>query len=170
MPLNPESPETTSTSWLLRVSLSQMPGQSYGLTIPDNPVNQQIALRFIKALKFSASAVWNGREALEYLLKATWPDATPDQAKEYPVPSLILMDVQMPILDGYHATHMLRHHSPFKNIEAIPRIPIVAMTASAIQGDREKCEKAGMDDYMAKPVKGKTLEKMLVRWVIRRRA
>jgi CheY-like chemotaxis protein len=115
------------------------------------------------------NAVWNGKEALEYLLQATSPDLTPEQAKEYPVPSLILMDVQMPVLDGYHATHMLRHHAPFKDIQAIPHIPIVAMTASAIQGDREKCEKAGMDDYMAKPVKRSLLERTILKWVSRDR-
>jgi CheY-like chemotaxis protein len=77
------------------------------------------------------------------------------------------MDVQMPIIDGYRATHLIRHHAPY-SISARD-IPIVAMTASAIQGDREKCKKAGMDDYLAKPVKGKTLEKMLIRWAIHRR-
>lgn len=76
------------------------------------------------------------------------------------------MDVQMPILDGYHATHLLRHHAPFTNIRAIATIPIVAMTASAIQGDREKCERAGMDDYMAKPVKRAMLEQTILRWII----
>lgn len=136
---------------------------------PDNPVNQQIALKFIRGLKFSASAVWNGREALEYLLKATSADLTAEQAKEYPLPSLILMDVQMPVLDGYHATHLLRHHAPFTKIESIPKIPIIAMTASAIHGDREKCEKAGMDDYMAKPVKRAVLETTILKWISRGR-
>ncbi|KIW92319.1 uncharacterized protein Z519_07303 [Cladophialophora bantiana CBS 173.52] len=143
--------------------------QIHILVVEDNPVNQQIALRFIKALKFSAIAVWNGREALEYLLKATSPDLAPEQSQQYPIPSLILMDVQMPVLDGYHATHMLRHHPPFTEIEMIAKIPIVAMTASAIQGDREKCEKAGMDDYMAKPVKRALLEKTILKWISRAR-
>lgn len=73
----------------------------------------------------------------------------------------------MPIIDGYRATHIIRHHAPYKHSSR--NIPIVAMTASAIQGDREKCKKAGMDDYLAKPVKGKTLEKMLVRWAVNKR-
>ncbi|KAJ9643273.1 hypothetical protein H2204_002169 [Knufia peltigerae] len=140
------------------------------LIVEDNPVNQQIALRFIRALNFPASAVWNGREALEYLLKATSPHLTPEEAKEYPIPSLIFMDVQMPVLDGYHATHLLRHHAPFTTIPAINHIPIVAMTASAIQGDREKCERAGMDDYMAKPVKRTALEKTILKWIASGRA
>ncbi|KAH0829440.1 ethylene receptor [Fonsecaea pedrosoi] len=143
--------------------------QIHILVVEDNPVNQQIALRFIKALKFSAIAVWNGREALEYLLQATSPDLTLEQSQQYPIPSLILMDVQMPVLDGYHATHILRHHAPFTDIEMIAKIPIVAMTASAIQGDREKCEKAGMDDYMAKPVKRALLEKTILKWISRAR-
>lgn len=71
----------------------------------------------------------------------------------------------MPVLDGYNATHVLRHHSPYSTMEAIRKIPIVAMTASAIQGDREKCEKAGMDDYLAKPVKRPVLEKMIMKWI-----
>lgn len=72
------------------------------------------------------------------------------------------MDVQMPVIDGYKCTHLLRHHMPYKNI--VHDVPIVAMTASAIQGDREKCTRAGMDDYLAKPVRGVILEKMLLRW------
>ncbi|KIX93076.1 uncharacterized protein Z520_11133 [Fonsecaea multimorphosa CBS 102226] len=144
-------------------------GQIHIMVVEDNPVNQQIALRFIKALRFSTIAVWNGREALEYLLKATSRDLTPEQSQQYPTPSLILMDCQMPVLDGYHATHMLRHHAPFMDIETIAKIPIVAMTASAIQGDREKCEKAGMDDYMAKPVKRALLEKTIMKWISKAR-
>lgn len=77
------------------------------------------------------------------------------------------MDVQMPIIDGYRATHVIRHHAPYSDFAR--HVPIVAMTASAIQGDREKCTKAGMDDYLAKPVKGKTLEKMIVKWALSRR-
>lgn len=130
-------------------------------TITDNPINQQIALKTIKKLGFSVSAVWNGQEALDYLMQ-------PDSSSQ-PRPDVILMDVQMPIMDGYKATHTIRHASPFKGDERIQSTPIVAMTASAIQGDREKCENAGMNDYLAKPVKGKTLEKMLVKWTLERR-
>lgn len=137
------------------------------LIVEDNAVNQQIALKFIKGLKFSASAVWNGKEALQYLLKATNPALPVEEKSMYPLPHLVLMDCQMPVLDGYHATHILRRHDPYASIEAINRIPIVAMTASAIQGDREKCERAGMDDYLAKPVKRPVLEKMIVKWITR---
>lgn len=73
----------------------------------------------------------------------------------------------MPICDGYKATHLLRHHLPYKTF--VRDVPIVAMTASAIQGDKEKCKRAGMDDYLAKPVQSKILEKMLVRWALNKR-
>lgn len=105
--------------------------------------------------------MWNGKEALEYLLKEDSP--------EHPQPDIILMDVQMPIMDGYRATHTIRHRQPYANQVRLRGIPIVAMTASAIQGDREKCKRAGMDDYLAKPVQGKILEKMLVKWSIEAR-
>ncbi len=55
----------------------------------------------------------------------------------------------MPVLDGYRATHIIRHHNPYSAIASIRTLPIIAMTASAIQGDREKCTSAGMDDYLA---------------------
>jgi CheY-like chemotaxis protein len=71
------------------------------------------------------------------------------------------MAMQMPIRDGYSATHAIRTEAPWKDIPEIRSVPIVAMTASAIQGDKEKCQLAGMDDYLAKPVKGKVLEKAI---------
>lgn len=105
------------------------------------------------------TAAWNGREALDYLVSAA-------QGKR-PKPDIILMDVQMPVMDGYKTTHLMRHHLPYKPI--VQDVPIVAMTASAIQGDREKCTKAGMDDYLAKPVTMTILEKMLIRWGVGKR-
>ncbi|CAM1504363.1 Fc.00g019540.m01.CDS01 [Cosmosporella sp. VM-42] len=129
------------------------------LVVEDNPINQQIATKTIGKLGFQVTAAWNGKEALEYLLGAT--------KGSNPKPDIILMDVQMPIIDGYKCTHLLRHHLPFKSF--IQDVPIVAMTASAIQGDREKCTRAGMDDYLAKPVRSGILEKMLIRWCHSRR-
>lgn len=144
------------------------------LVVEDNAINQQIALKTIRNLGFSVSAVWNGKEALDYLLKAAETAQSPNPANSLtqgttpanstPLPNVILMDVQMPILDGYRATHTLRYHAPFKNIQAIQKIPIVAMTASAIQGDREKCKRAGMDDYISKPTPRNKLEKIILKW------
>ena len=76
------------------------------------------------------------------------------------------MDVQMPVLDGYRATHHIRHHTPHSIIGDVRTLPIVAMTASAIQGDKEKCVRAGMDDYLTKPVRAKILEEMLLKWAV----
>ena len=132
--------------------------KTHVLVVEDNAINQQIAIKTIKKFGFSVNAVWNGQQALDYLLEKPSPSR--------PRPDILLMDVQMPILDGYQATHIIRHHKPYATIDSIRAIPIVAMTASAIQGDKEKCQKAGMDDYLAKPVRGPTLEKMLLRWAL----
>ncbi|KAF2636699.1 putative histidine kinase group protein-like protein [Massarina eburnea CBS 473.64] len=141
------------------------------LVVEDNQINQQIALKTIKKLHFSVNAVWNGQEVLDYLAQGFTP--------AHPQPHIILMDVQvhilwlhealadnhqMPIRDGYSATHAIR--TEFNSAPDVRDVPIIAMTASAIQGDREKCQQAGMDDYLAKPVKGKLLENMLVKWAM----
>ncbi|KAF3043276.1 hypothetical protein E8E11_001598 [Didymella keratinophila] len=136
------------------VSVDSVNGHSRMQSFPvgeDNHINQQIALKTIKKLNFSVNAVWNGQEVLDYLAK----DFTPS----HPRPDIILMDVQMPIRDGYSATHAIRTEAPWRDKPEVRGVPIVAMTASAIQGDKEKCTLAGMDDYLAKPVKGKLLEK-----------
>lgn len=124
-----------------------------------SPVNQKIATKTIGKLGFQVTAAWNGREALDYMMGAS-------QGLQLK-PDVILMDVQMPVIDGYKCTHLLRHHHPYKTL--VQDVPIVAMTASAIQGDREKCTKAGMDDYLSKPVTMKILEQMLVKWGVSRR-
>ncbi|KAK4453311.1 histidine protein kinase NIK1 [Podospora aff. communis PSN243] len=129
------------------------------LVVEDNAIIQKYATKTIKKLGFQVKAVWNGKKALEYIEAA--------QAGEERKPDIILMDVQMPVIDGYKCTHILRCHSPYKLY--MNEIPIVALTASAIQGDEEKCKKAGMDDYLSKPVEGKILEQMLVRWITRSR-
>ncbi|CAI6331611.1 unnamed protein product [Periconia digitata] len=126
------------------------------LVVEDNQINQQIALKTIRKLHFSVNAVWNGQEVLDYLSQKPSPSR--------PRPNIILMDVQMPIRDGYSATQAIR--TEFDQVPEVRNVPIIAMTASAIQGDREKCQQAGMDDYLSKPVKGKLLEKMLVKWAV----
>lgn len=68
----------------------------------------------------------------------------------------------MPLLDGYEATRRLRTDPKFKNVSAVP---VIALTASAIQGDREKCQASGMDDYLSKPVNKALLSGMLERWI-----
>ena len=137
-----------SSSVLVRVSRLELTVHS--------AINQQIAIKTVRKYGFSVNAVWNGQEALDYLAAESDPSR--------PKPDIVLMDVQMPVLDGYRATHMIRCHDPYSSLDEIRNLPIIAMTASAIQGDKEKCQSAGMDDYLAKPVKGVALERMLVKW------
>ena len=75
---------------------------------------------------------------------------------------LVLMDCQMPVLDGYQATRAFRAQEEAKGEKPLP---IIAMTANAMQGDREKCLEAGMNDYLAKPVKKELLRKLLEQWL-----
>ncbi|KAK9364847.1 hypothetical protein V1509DRAFT_635027 [Lipomyces kononenkoae] len=122
------------------------------LVVEDNLVNQQIALNILKKLKYGVEAVCNGQEALEAL----------DRRLECDQPfDLVLMDCQMPLMDGYDATKRLRKHSHCK----IRDIPVIAMTANAVTGDRERCLDAGMSDYLAKPVKRDVLESIIVKWL-----
>lgn len=118
------------------------------LIVEDNAINQKIALKSVKKLGYQASAVWNGKEALEFLL-------------HHPEFHVVLMDVQMPVMDGYQATRILRSDQPYQHLKDIP---VIALTASAIQGDREKCEDAGMNDYLSKPYPLTLLEEKLSKW------
>ncbi|PVH78381.1 hypothetical protein DL98DRAFT_462380 [Cadophora sp. DSE1049] len=113
----------------------------------DNLVNQKVALQFLKKLSFKGVDTYsNGLEAVEGIRKMT------NEGRPY---HMILMDVQMPVLDGYEATKLLRKDSD----EAVRGILVIALTASAIEGDREKCLASGMNDYLAKPVRLALLKK-----------
>lgn len=115
----------------------------------DNPINQKIAIQFMDKLGFGhVDAYDNGLAAVEGLRT---------KAKEGTPYHIILMDVQMPVLDGYAATKLLRQDP----LDAVRGVLVIAMTASAIQGDREKCLASGMDDYLAKPVRSTVLKKKL---------
>jgi PAS domain S-box-containing protein len=118
------------------------------LLAEDNPTNQVVALGMLKRLGLTADVAANGREALTAL-----------GARPY---DLVLMDCQMPELDGYEATAAIRN--PRSKV-LDHRIPIIAMTANAIQGDRERCLDAGMDDYVSKPVSRRALAEALDKWL-----
>jgi len=119
------------------------------LLAEDNPVNQRLGVLQLQKLGFSVTAVGQGKSALEAYLK---------NPKGY---DLILMDCQMPTMDGFEASRAIR------NAEKVldRHVPIVAMTASALQGDREACLAAGMDDYISKPVRWVDLQAIVRRWI-----
>jgi two-component system sensor histidine kinase/response regulator len=118
------------------------------LVAEDNEVNQKVAVRILEKLGYRVEVAENGQEALEACARTRY-DA-------------VLMDGQMPGLDGFEATRRIREG---EREAGSPRLPIVAMTASAMKGDREKCLEAGMDDYVSKPVTPEALEAVLRRWV-----
>ena len=106
----------------------------------------------MKKLNYTGNAVADGFEVLRSLEQISY--------------GLILMDCQMPEMDGYEATRAIREREQSLEQRCPWRSPvyIVAMTASAMQGDREKCLAVGMDDYLSKPVRGPELQAMLERW------
>jgi PAS domain S-box-containing protein len=116
------------------------------LLAEDNLVNQHVAMAVLKKLGLRADLAANGREAVEAV-----------QAKDY---DLVLMDCQMPEMDGFQATRRIREQEG-----AARRVPILAMTANAMQGDRERCLESGMDDYLPKPVTLDSLKNALRRWL-----
>ncbi|MFP4317451.1 MAG: ATP-binding protein [Phormidium sp.] len=117
------------------------------LVVEDTHINQKVVMNQLKLLGYSAACVNNGQEAL-------------DQLHEQPF-DIVLMDCQMPVLDGYRATQRLRSWES----EGDRHTVVVGLTAHAMEGDREKCLDAGMDDYLAKPVTMEKLKSVLEHWM-----
>lgn len=120
------------------------------LLVEDNPINQEVAIGILEDMGVFIEIAENGLQAIEKLL---------DHKKNY---GLVIMDCQMPEMDGYEATREIRSQ---KHDVRDYRIPIIAMTANALKGDRQKCLDAGMDDYLTKPVDPKELEEKLRHWL-----
>jgi len=115
------------------------------LLAEDNPVNQKVTVQLLRKIGINAHLATNGKEAVSMA-----------KTQDY---DLILMDCQMPILDGYEATRLIREHE-----ERLKRTPIIALTAHAMSGDRDKCLSAGMDDYLPKPVTLSDLAHVISKW------
>ena len=120
------------------------------LVAEDNPVNQMVAQGLLETMGFKVQCVDNGQEAIEHI-----------QSNDC---DLILMDCQMPVMDGYQATRSIRERE-----DSLSSIPIIALTANAMQGDAQKCTDAGMDDYMSKPFDTEKLESMINRLIFEHR-
>jgi signal transduction histidine kinase/CheY-like chemotaxis protein len=121
------------------------------LLVEDTPINQKVILNQLKVLGYQADCAVNGKEALDQLMGRTGNGGSYD---------IVLMDCQMPVVDGYEATRLLREFEKTSH-----RTIVIAMTANALLGDREKCLAAGMDDYISKPVTLEELELVLERWI-----
>lgn len=148
-------PEAERTEWSdagarsapMELPLRGLPDNLRILLAEDNLVNQTVALGLLKKIGLSASVVQDGREALEVLAVEPY--------------DLVFMDVQMPEVDGLEATRRVRDGS----VGAVnQQVPIVAMTAHAMKGDRERCLAAGMNDYVSKPVALDDLAAVVARW------
>ncbi|WP_188310355.1 hybrid sensor histidine kinase/response regulator [Arenimonas fontis] len=123
------------------------------LLVEDNPVNLMVAQRLVGLLGLHCETADNGEKALERMSQGNL--------------DLVLMDCQMPVKDGYTASREWREYEVSNNL---PRLPIIAMTANAMAGDRQKCLDAGMDDYLSKPVDRRLLEATVARWLSQRHA
>ena len=130
-----------------RQQKSMPPSGECILLVEDNEVNQLLAIRMLEKRGICPVLATNGREALEALAKQDF--------------SAILMDCQMPEMDGYEATSEIRR---LEQARGTQHTAIIAMTANTMQGDRERCLAAGMDDYLSKPLRGQALYETLGRW------
>ena len=118
------------------------------LAVDDHPVNQVFIQKVLKKLGFkNIDLAENGEQALDYISHNTY--------------DIVLMDCQMPVIDGYQATSLLRE----KEANDERHLPVIALTANAMVGDKEKCIKAGMDDYLSKPVRPEKLKKIMAKWL-----
>jgi CheY-like chemotaxis protein len=119
------------------------------LLVEDNEINMEVALEMLGSIGYGCDRAVNGYEAVEAVKRNRY--------------DLVLMDCQMPLMDGYDATRRIREWE--RSERPGSRVPIVAVTAHAMKGDRERCMDAGMDDYITKPVESEDLAAAISRWI-----
>lgn len=150
LPFNQALSNQTSSEHLAEEPTSLEPAlaANYRILIAeDNPINQVVAIGMLKRLGYRADVVGNGKEAVETLRHLPY--------------DLVFMDCHMPVMDGFEASQMIRAKENGQR-----HITIIAMTASALAGDRERCLEAGMDDYLPKPFRSSELASVLKRWLV----
>lgn len=141
LPFSQQAPPAALDSPLLA---DQGQGQPV-LLVEDNPVNQTVIEAMLRSLGYQVSLVGDGAQAVHQVTQTHF--------------AAILMDCRLPIMDGYEATRQIRR------LPGCAELPIIALTANALQGDRETCLQAGMNDYLAKPFKRADLHRILQRWL-----
>ena len=122
--------------------------KSHVLLVDDNNVNQKVAGNFLQKIGVTVDFAGNGKDALEAI-----------NQQDY---DLVFMDCHMPVMDGYQATESIRQWEVRNNL---PRLPVVAMTANVLLGDKEACFEAGMDDYLAKPIQQRNIVDIMAKWL-----
>lgn len=135
------------------VSEAQTRSRPLILVVEDNPVNQKVAANMLEKLGCRINVAAHGREAVESIARISY--------------ALVFMDCQMPEMDGFEATRIIRDQEQNQRQAGGPssHLPIIAMTANAMQEDRDRCLASGMDDFLSKPVTKKALEAVLTRWL-----
>jgi PAS domain S-box-containing protein len=140
--------EGQNSPLVTRFTLSEHTRSGHILLVEDNPVNQRVAQKILERLGHTCDIANNGQEGLACLTKADF--------------DLVLMDCQMPVMDGYEATRRIRlGEQGIRN----PDIPVVALTANAMQGDRDLAIQSGMNDYLPKPFNVDAFEETITRWL-----
>ncbi len=159
-PVSEGTPPTVITPappLITRHTLAETQSSARVLVAEDNLINQKLTVRMLEKLGYQSDVVENGQEAMAALARSSY--------------AVVLMDCQMPLVDGFEATRLIRQResaaqeSAATNAHETRHIPIVALTANAMRGDRERCLLAGMDDYLTKPVRKEELKGVLDRWI-----